>query len=87
MKTDDLLPGHFVNVVGQLTKGMTERTAEMKEAFNRGTDRLYHAITANNKIVLFRIGVDGSLIFERTVKSIRLHRNKFIDAGKQVPIA
>ncbi len=40
-----------------------------------------------------RIGVDGKLILERTVKSINLQtrklneaRQKLIDAGKQVPI-
>jgi hypothetical protein len=31
-----------------------ESTAEMKEAFDRGRGKVYHAITANNRIVQFR---------------------------------
>ena len=80
-------------VVDTLRREMSERTNEMKEAYNRGRDRLYHVITANNRIVQFRIGVDGKVILENTVRSINLQtkklkdaRNKIIDAGKQVNI-
>lgn len=45
------------DAVDQLRRGMTETTAGMKEAFNRGTDKLYHVITSNNRIVQFRYAV------------------------------
>ncbi len=80
-------------VVDHIRREMSERTTEMKEAIHRGTGKLYHVVTSNNWIVQFRIGVDGNLIFERTVKSINVQtqklkkaRQKILDAGKRVPI-
>lgn len=50
--------GHLVNevrgAVDNFRREMSERTTGMKEAFERGKGKLYHVITANNRIVQFR---------------------------------
>eukprot|EP00095_Tigriopus_kingsejongensis_P004040 maker-scaffold5_size1054832-snap-gene-5.7 protein:Tk04040 transcript:maker-scaffold5_size1054832-snap-gene-5.7-mRNA-1 annotation:"Protein of unknown function DUF2838" len=69
-----------------------EMSENVKEAFNRSTDRLYHVITSNNRIVQFRVGDNGKLILEKTIQSLNIQTNKLkeartkiINAGKQVP--
>ncbi len=46
-------------------RGMSEKTTEMKEAFNRGTDRLFHVITSNDRILQFRYVVVTSLTWSK----------------------
>ena len=62
--------------VGNFSRGVSEN---MKEV-----GKLYHVITGNNRIVQFRIGENGKLILENTVKSINLQTKKLSDARKKI---
>ena len=72
--------------VDKFSRGVSENMKEVR-------GKLYHVITGNNRIVQFRIGENGKLILENTVKSINVQtqrlseaRKKILDAGRQVPI-
>ncbi len=58
LSSSPLVSGHLVDnvreAVDHFAHGVMERTAEMKEAFDRSTGKVYHAITSNNRIVQFR---------------------------------
>ena len=63
--------------VGNFSRGVTENMKEVR-------GKLYHVITGNNRIVQFRIGENGKLILENTVKSINLQTKKLSDARKKI---
>ena len=44
--------------------------------------QVYHAFTENNRLVQFRVGVDGRLILDNTIKSIYVQTGKLNRAGR-----
>jgi len=61
---------------------MEATTAKMKSAYETGKAKVFHAIS-KNKILQVRIGEDGKLILEKTIRSIQLPAKKLKAAREE----
>ncbi len=70
--------------VDNLRRGMSEKTNEMKEAINKGTDKLYHVVT-NNWIVQFRyihtVPYESSSAYCIIILLMQSWRRRKVDSG------